>query len=111
MSNDLKNHIHNALDAILSALAGLGGIPCQAPDEALDGALRADSNHQAARAEWRVALQALLDLADDPAMRVAVLTLEATGNHMITTSAEVGWRLGLRCHLPEQTTPSPTSTA
>jgi len=102
MSNPDKiiDHLDAALEAILAAQASLGALPLEPPDEALDAALRASSEHQAVRAKFRRAWDELSELLPLEARQQA-LRMEEAANALAVSSATVGWRLGLRRHPAE----------
>ena len=100
-TEQIVEHLHNALDAILASLTELGPLPHEPPDEALDAALRADERHQAARAEFRQAWDVLMVHLPDNQARKSALDLEAASNALAASAFAGGWRCGLRCHLPE----------
>ena len=96
-ASEAAQHLGSALEAVLTALVALGGSPPEGLpllDEALDLALRKSEGYQAARAEFREALEKLLVEVPE-GQRDQVLRLEAASNHLASATAEIGWRLGL----------------
>jgi hypothetical protein len=89
--------LYVALDSLVRLLVVLG---IDLPDvplgvEAFDLALKADADHQAARARFRKCWEAIYLLLPDDKARIRLMALDSAVNGLSVTSATVAWRLGL----------------
>jgi hypothetical protein len=91
---DVLEGLERATDALLCVRVGLGGLPGDLPDVALDAALGADDDYQRSRKEMAQQVEKVLALVG-PFDRDAVLGLESAVNNLVTCGVVVGWRLGL----------------
>ncbi|MBI2378012.1 MAG: hypothetical protein HYV07_28685 [Deltaproteobacteria bacterium] len=87
---DLLEHLHQALDEILTVIVSLDGLPTdEVPDGALDVALRSDESFCEAQDAFRDALKPVLALDERLGLNV-----EQVANALAARAAEVGFRLG-----------------
>ena len=88
-------HLDRAIEATLTARAMLGGLgDAQVPDAALNVALRDSPDVRDARREFLAALSSI-DVAGDAVARQTYLRIEEAANALVTTSADMGYRVGL----------------
>jgi hypothetical protein len=93
----LRGDLCLALDSLLAALEATGGVPADLPlpDKAFDKALKADPDHEAAKAAFVTAYKAVFVVLPDDAARRRLLRLEEAATNLAVQAAAVGWRLGL----------------
>ena len=86
--------IQSAIDGALSAYVALFGLP-DLPAEGFDEALKADTDHLAARTAFNKAFKRVYALMPDKTARKRMLALEAAANDLAVKAATVGWKLGI----------------
>ncbi len=90
----ITERLDRALDDLLAVRVAVGGLPVEPPAEGLDAALMADDNYQMARQAFSKTLHKFLGRVPDD-LRPDVILLEGTVNELVTTSTDVGWRVGV----------------
>jgi hypothetical protein len=91
----VRDHLYQAFDQLVAALALSGGIPEEIPDDALDAALGNDFAVQEARLGLISNLNRVIEMNTSDG-RQAYIAIEAAANAYAARCAEAGYRLGLR---------------
>ena len=93
--DEIASLLDSALDAVFRARVAAGDLAdVPVPHEALDAALRADPEYQAALDDHRRVYDRLVP-AIDGANADLLLALAAASTAVATASSEVGWRLAI----------------
>lgn len=94
-SDLLASTLDEALDAILRVRISLGGVSSwDAPEDAIDEALRADEHYRAAQSGFEASIAQLRDAIGHEHLDL-VLGVEECANDVVARATEVAWRLGV----------------
>jgi hypothetical protein len=89
--------LYQALDSLVRLLVVRGVDLSDVPlgVETFDAALKADPDHQAARARFRKVWESIFLLLPDDKARIRLMGLDSAVNALVVSAANIVWKLGL----------------